>query len=47
VNIEMISTSEVRITCMIAEHELETALRALHEAFELARPEAVDVKAVG
>jgi aspartate kinase len=47
VNIEMISTSEVRITCMIAEHELETALRALHEAFELERPEAVDVKAVG
>ena len=28
VNIEMISTSEVRITCMIAEDELETALRA-------------------
>ena len=47
VNIEMISTSEVRITCMIAEHELETALRALHDAFELERPEAIDVKAVG
>ena len=40
VNIEMISTSEVRITCMIAEAELETALRALHDAFELERPEA-------
>jgi aspartate kinase len=39
VNIEMISTSEVRITCMIAEDELETALRALHAAFELERPE--------
>jgi aspartate kinase len=47
VNIEMISTSEVRITCMIAEDELETALRALHDAFELERPEAIDVKAVG
>jgi aspartate kinase len=47
VNIEMISTSEVRITCMIAEHELETALRALHDAFELERPEAIDVKAAG
>src|SRR4051812_20922224 len=43
VNIEMISTSEVRITCMIAEADLETALRALHDAFELERPEAVDV----
>ena len=40
VNIEMISTSEVRITCMIAEADLETALRALHDAFELERPEA-------
>ena len=43
VNIEMISTSEVRITCMIAEDELETALRALHDAFELERPEPVEV----
>jgi hypothetical protein len=38
----MISTSEVRITCMIAEADLETALRALHDAFELERPEAVE-----
>src|SRR4051795_1904195 len=45
VNIEMISTSEVRITCMIAEDELETALRALHEAFELERPEPVEIQA--
>ena len=42
VNIEMISTSEVRITCMIAEADLETALRALHDAFELERPEPID-----
>jgi aspartate kinase len=47
VNIEMISTSEVRITCMIAEDELETALRALHEAFELERPEPIEVAAAG
>ena len=39
INIEMISTSEVRITCMIAEAELERAARALHRAFELERPE--------
>ncbi len=42
VNIEMISTSEIRITCMIAEDALETAVRALHAAFELERPDAVD-----
>ncbi len=47
VNIEMISTSEVRITCIVAEAELETALGALHDAFELERPEPVDVAAVG
>ena len=45
VNIEMISTSEVRITCMIAEDELETALRALHDAFELERPESAVAEA--
>jgi aspartate kinase len=42
VNIEMITTSEIRITCMISEADLETALRALHGAFELERPDPVD-----
>ncbi len=42
VNIEMISTSEIRITCMIAEDALERAVRALHAAFELERPDALD-----
>jgi aspartate kinase len=39
INIEMISTSEIRITCMIEEAALERAARALHRAFELERPE--------
>jgi aspartate kinase len=39
INIEMISTSEIRITCIIAEDQLEAATRALHRAFELERPE--------
>ena len=47
VNIEMISTSEIRITTIIAEDALETALRALHAAFELERPEAIDAAAAG
>ncbi len=42
VNIEMISTSEIRITTIIAEDALETAVRALHDAFELERPERLD-----
>ncbi|MBF6604758.1 MAG: aspartate kinase [Chloroflexi bacterium] len=41
VNIEMISTSEIRITCMIAEEDVETAVRALHAAFELEQPDAI------
>jgi aspartate kinase len=39
VNIEIISTSEIRITCMIAEDQVETAVRALHKAFALEAPE--------
>ena len=47
VNIEMISTSEVRITCTIAEDQLEAAVRALHAAFELTSPEPADGVAAG
>ncbi|MEI7744419.1 MAG: aspartate kinase [Chloroflexota bacterium] len=42
INIEMISTSEVRITTIIAEDRVEDAVRALHAAFELEQPEPVD-----
>jgi aspartate kinase len=42
VNIEMISTSEVRITAIVAEDDVETAVRALHDAFELATPDPAD-----
>ncbi len=36
INIEMISTSSIRISCMVRQDAAETAVRALHEAFELA-----------
>jgi len=36
VNIEMISTSAIRISCVIPEDDLEKAVNALHDAFELA-----------
>jgi aspartate kinase len=45
VNIEMISTSEVRITCVIGESGLAKALESLHGAFELERPDPVDAHA--
>jgi aspartate kinase len=47
VNIEMITTSEIRITCVIAEADVETAMGALHAAFELERPEPTAVAATG
>src|SRR5581483_6463907 len=34
-NIEMITTSEIRITCIISEKQAADAVRALHTAFEL------------
>jgi aspartate kinase len=35
INIEMITTSEIRITCIIAEDKVKEAVKALHKAFEL------------
>jgi len=35
INIELITTSEIRITCIIDEAKTEDALRTLHKAFEL------------
>ena len=39
VNIEMITTSEIRITCIVDEAQVELAARALHDAFELDKPD--------
>jgi aspartate kinase len=39
VNIEMITTSEIRITCVVDEERVGAAARALHSAFELEREE--------
>jgi aspartate kinase len=35
INIELITTSEIRITCIIEEGKVASAVRALHKAFEL------------
>jgi aspartate kinase len=39
INIEMISTSEIRITCIIGESQVADAVRALHKAFQLEEAE--------
>jgi aspartate kinase len=36
INIMMISTSEIKISCVIDEKDTEKAVRVLHDAFELA-----------
>jgi aspartate kinase len=35
INIQLITTSEIRITCIISEDKVKEAVRALHQAFEL------------
>ncbi len=39
INIEMISTSEIRITCIVAEARVKDAVKALHKAFALDKPD--------
>ena len=35
INIDMITTSEIRISCIIKEEQVEEAVRLLHRGFEL------------
>ena len=35
INIQMISTSEIKVSCVIEEKYTELAVRVLHDAFEL------------
>ena len=37
INIEMISTSEIRITCLVARDQVDKGVRVLHKTFELDR----------
>jgi aspartate kinase len=44
INIEMISTSPIKISCVIARDHVERAVQALHAAFELSGPGTVTVE---
>jgi aspartate kinase len=44
VNIDMISTSAIRTSCVVAEHQVEAAVLALHEAFEKDMRAAVEAQ---
>jgi aspartate kinase len=41
VNIEMIATSPIKISCVIAGDQVPGAVRALHSAFELSGPDTI------
>jgi aspartate kinase len=40
VNIMMISTSEIKVSCVIEEQYTELAVRVLHDTFQLGDPSA-------
>jgi aspartate kinase len=44
VNIDMISTSPIKISCVIARDRVERAVQVLHSAFELSGPGTLDVE---
>jgi aspartate kinase len=44
INIQMISTSEIKISCIIDSKYTELAVRALHDAFELDKPMVAEEK---
>jgi aspartate kinase len=39
INIVMISTSEIRVSCIVEEKYGELAVRVLHKVFNLTKPE--------
>jgi aspartate kinase len=43
INIEMISTSEIRITCIVRDDHVNDAVQALHRAFELEKAEPAEL----
>ena len=45
INIHMIATSEIKISCLVAEADGVNALKAVHEAFHLDGAEKVVVPA--
>jgi aspartate kinase len=47
INIEMITTSPIKISCVIRRDQVEPAVRALHSAFELGASEIVHERPIG
>jgi aspartate kinase len=47
INIEMISTSPIKISCVISSEDVPRAVRALHEAFELGATDVREERPIG
>jgi aspartate kinase len=47
INIEMISTSPIKITCVIRAEQVEEAVRVLHQAFELGEADVHEERPIG
>jgi aspartate kinase len=45
INIQMIATSEIRVSCVVSENQGITALQSVHQAFGLGQAQKVDVSA--
>jgi aspartate kinase len=44
INIQMISTSEIKVSCVVAAKYAELAVRSLHTAFGLDRPDPAQAR---
>jgi aspartate kinase len=43
INIEMIATSEIKVSCVVRDHQAEQALKIIHHEFNLAGDQAIEV----
>lgn len=43
INIEMIATSEIKVSCVVRDHQAEQALKVIHQEFNLSGDRAIEV----
>ena len=43
INIEMIATSEIKVSCMVRDSQAEQALKLIHQEFNLSGDRAIEV----
>ncbi|MDX2253878.1 MAG: aspartate kinase [Pseudanabaenaceae cyanobacterium bins.39] len=43
INIEMIATSEIKVSCVVRDHQAEEALRLIHQEFKLSGDQLIEV----